>query len=74
MIYCQLILQLCFPDEHFVLITSERAKFDCRGDTSQFCNAESFMRQCQPLPGKAVTLTTVLLADIFIIHNQMYFS
>ena len=45
MIYCQMILHPCFPDEQFVLITAERAKFGCRGNTSQFRDAESLIHE-----------------------------
>lgn len=45
MICCQIIPKLCFPDMHLVLITSEKAKFNCRGDTSQFCSAESLIHE-----------------------------
>lgn len=40
-----MIPQPSFPDEHSVLITSERAKLDCNGNTSEFCNAESFIHE-----------------------------
>ena len=40
-----MILHPCFPDEQFVLITAERAKFGCRGNTSQFRDAESLIHE-----------------------------
>lgn len=41
--YTAKLLSSLAPAGHLVLITSERASFDCRGDTSQFGNAESLI-------------------------------
>lgn len=41
MMSCQIALQPCFPAEHFVWRISEKAGCNCRGETSQFRNADN---------------------------------
>lgn len=43
MMYCQIAPQPSFPAEHFVWMISEKAKCNCRGETSQFCKADSLI-------------------------------
>lgn len=61
-LYHQITLQPCFPVELFIFDHFGEGHIDCSSDNSQFCLlSHSFMRQCWPLPGRAVTLTSTEL-------------